>query len=218
MKKSSLKNYIALLEADAAANADARDYWMRQHELECEELLEAKDEIAELKADAAANTSDYWMRQHELKDEELLKAKDEIAELKRRLDDNDGLCALRAKLTGETCQETRARLREDNGRLQEDNERLSAILKGITSTLFSMSQHELKDKDKELLKAKDEIAELRRRLDDNGGLCTLRAKLTGETCKETNDRLREDNERLSRLLRYHRHNHNFERNHDDTQA
>ena len=29
MKKSSLKNYIALLEADAAANANARDYWMR---------------------------------------------------------------------------------------------------------------------------------------------------------------------------------------------
>lgn len=68
------------------------------------------------------------------------------------------------------------------------------------------------------LKAKDEIAELRRRLDDNGGLCTLRAKLIGETCKETNDRLREDNERLSRLLRYHRHNHNFERNHDGPQA
>ena len=79
-----------------------------------------------------------------------------------------------------------------------------------------MRQYELKDK--ELLKAKDEIAELRRRLDDNGGLCTLRAKLTGETCKETHDRLREDNERLSRLLRYHRHNHNFERNHDDPQA
>ena len=115
MKKSSLKNYIA--------------------------FLEAKDEIAELKADAAKvqQARNYWMRQHELKD-------------------------------------------------------------------------------KELLKAKDEIAELRRRLDDNGGLCTLRAKLTGETCKETNDRLREDNERLSRLLRYHRHNHNFERNHNDTQA
>ena len=106
MKKSSLKNYIAFLEAGAAANTNARDYWMGKHEL----------------------------------------------------------------------------------------------------------------KVKELLKAKDEIAELRRRLDDNGGLCTLRAKLTGETCKETNDRLREDNERLSRLLRYHRHNHNFERNHNDTQA
>ena len=79
-----------------------------------------------------------------------------------------------------------------------------------------MRQHELKDN--ELLKAKDEIAELKRRLDDNGGLCTLRAKLIGETCKETNDRLREDNERLSRLLRYHRHNHNFERDHNDTQA
>ena len=139
MKKSSLKNYIAFLEAAAAVNAG--NYWMRQHELKGKELLEAKDEIAELKADAAANANarNYWMRQHELKD-------------------------------------------------------------------------------KELLKAKDEIAELRRRLDDNGGLCTLRAKLTGETCKETNDRLREDNERLSRLLRYHRHNHNFERNQNDTQA
>ena len=81
---------------------------------------------------------------------------------------------------------------------------------------YWFNQYELKDK--ELLKAKDEIAELRRRLDDNGGLCTLRAKLIGETCKETNDRLREDNERLSRLLRYHRHNHNFERDHNDTQA
>ena len=64
----------------------------------------------------------------------------------------------------------------------------------------------------------DEIAELRRRLDDNGGLCTLRAKLTGETCKETNDRLREDNERLSRLLQFHRRNHNFERDHNDPKA
>ena len=173
-----------------------------------------------MKKSSLKNYIAFSMRQHDLKDRELLKAKDEIAELKMRLDDNSDLCALRAKLTGETCGEARARLREDNERLQEDNdrlrednERLSAI-----SILFSMSQHELKDKDKELLKAKDEIAELRRRLDDNGGLCTLRAKLTGETCKETNDRLREDNERLSRLLRYHRHNHNFERNHDDPQA
>ena len=130
MKKSSLKNYITLLEAAADSATHARDYWMREHERRVEELLEA---------DAVANASDHWMRQYELKD-------------------------------------------------------------------------------KELLKAKDEIAELRRRLDDNGGLCTLRAKLTGETCKETHDRLREDNERLSRLLRYHRHNHNFERNHDDPQA
>jgi hypothetical protein len=81
---------------------------------------------------------------------------------------------------------------------------------------YWMRQHELKDK--ELLKAKDEIAELKRRLDDNGALCTLRAKLIGETCKETNDRLREDNERLSRLLQFHRHNHTFERDHNDTQA
>ena len=124
MKKSSLKNYITLLEAAADSATYARDYWMREYERRVKELLEADNEIAELKADAAANASDCWARQHELK----------------------------------------------------------------------------------------------RRLDDNGGLCTLRAKLTGETCKETNDRLREDNERLSRLLRYHRHNHNFERDHNDTQA
>ena len=77
---------------------------------------------------------------------------------------------------------------------------------------YWFNQYELKDK--ELLKAKDEIAELRRRLDDNGGLCTLRAKLIGETCKETNDRLREDNERLSRLLQFHRRNHAFEKDHN----
>ena len=47
MKKSSLKNYIAFLEAAAAANAS--DHWMRQHELKDKELLKAKDEIAELK-------------------------------------------------------------------------------------------------------------------------------------------------------------------------
>ena len=99
MKKSSLKNYIAFLEADAAANA-----------------------------------SDHWMRQHELKDKELLKAKDEIAELKRRLDDNGGLCTLRAKLTNETCWEAMTRLREAN-----------------------------KVKDEELLEAKNYIAELERR-------------------------------------------------------
>ena len=94
MKKSSLKNYIAFLEAAAAANA-----------------------------------SDHWMRQYELKDKELLKAKDEIAELKRRLLDNGVLCTLRVKLTAETCQETIKRLREDNERLREDNERLSRLLR-----------------------------------------------------------------------------------------
>ena len=47
MKKSSLKNYIAFLEAAAAANAS--DHWMRQYELKDKELLKAKDEIAELK-------------------------------------------------------------------------------------------------------------------------------------------------------------------------
>jgi hypothetical protein len=47
MKKSSLKNYIAFLEAAAAANAT--DHWMRQYELKDKELLKAKDEIAELK-------------------------------------------------------------------------------------------------------------------------------------------------------------------------
>ena len=151
MKKSSLKNYIALLEATADSATHARDYWMREHERRVEELLEADNEIAELK---------------------------------RRLDDSV-------------------------------NRNLGVKLTAKASDHW-MRQYELKDK--ELLKAKDEIAELRRRLDDNGGLCTLRAKLTGETCKETNDRLREDNERLSRLLRYHRHNHNFERDHNDTQA
>ena len=47
MKKSSVTNYIAFLEAAAAANAS--DHWMRQHELKDNELLKAKDEIAELK-------------------------------------------------------------------------------------------------------------------------------------------------------------------------
>ena len=96
MKKSSLKNYIAFLEAAAAENAS--DHWMRQHELKDNELLKAKDEIAELKrrlddngtlstlrAKLTANATDHWMRQYDLKDEELLKAKDEIAELKRML-------------------------------------------------------------------------------------------------------------------------------------
>ena len=100
---------------------------------------------------------------------------------------------------------------DDNGTRSTLRAKLAA-----NATAYWMRQYDLKDE--ELLKAKDEIAELRRRLDDNGGLCTLRAKLTGETCKETHDRLREDNERLSRLLRYHRHNHNFERGHNDTQA
>ena len=103
MKKSSLKNYIALLEAAADSATYARDYWMREHERRVEELLEADNEIAELKADAAANASDYWALHHELK---------------RRLADNGGLCTLRAKLTTETCEETLARLREDNERLR----------------------------------------------------------------------------------------------------
>ena len=113
MKKSSLKNYIAFLEEAADSATHARDYWMREHERRVEELLEA---------DAVANASDHWMRQYELKDKELLKAKDEIAELRRRLDDNGGLCTLRAKLIGETCKET-------NDRLREDNERLSRLLR-----------------------------------------------------------------------------------------
>ena len=103
MKKSSLKNYITLLEAAADSATHARDYWMREHERRVEELLEADNEIAELKADAAANASDYWALQRELK---------------RRLADNGGLCTLRAKLTTETCEETLVRLREDNERLR----------------------------------------------------------------------------------------------------
>ena len=77
---------------------------------------------------------------------------------------------------------------------------------------YWLRQYELKDK--ELLKAKDEITELKRRLLDNGVLCTLRVKLTAETCQETikrlredNERLWEDNERLSALLRSTEHNH-----------
>ena len=104
MKKSSLKNYITLLEAAADSATHARDYWMREHERRVEELLEADNKIAELKADSAANARGYWMRQHELK---------------RRLADNGGLCTLRAKLTTETCEETLARLREDNERLSK---------------------------------------------------------------------------------------------------
>ena len=104
MKKSSLKNYITLLEAAADSATHARDYWMREHERRVEELLEADNKIAELKADSAANASDCWARQHELK---------------RRLADNGGLCTLRAKLTTETCEETLARLREDNERLSK---------------------------------------------------------------------------------------------------
>ena len=46
MKKSSLKNYIAFLEAAAIANASS--YWMRQHKLMGEALLEAENHIAEL--------------------------------------------------------------------------------------------------------------------------------------------------------------------------
>ena len=94
MKKSSLKNYITLLEAAADSATHVRDYWMREHERRVEELLEADNEIAELKADAAAYSRDYWKREHELRDEELLEhelrdeelleAKNHIAELERR--------------------------------------------------------------------------------------------------------------------------------------
>ena len=83
MKKSSLKNYITLLEAAADSATHARDYWMREHERRVEELLEADNKIAELKADTAANASDCWARQHELK-RRLDEAENEIAELKRR--------------------------------------------------------------------------------------------------------------------------------------
>ena len=62
MKKSSLKNYITLLEK-------------REHERRVEERLEAG---------AAADARDYWMRERERRDEELLKAKNHIAELERR--------------------------------------------------------------------------------------------------------------------------------------
>ena len=96
MKKSSLKNYITLLEAAADSAANARDYWMREHERRVQELLEADNEIAELK---------------------------------RRLDDNGGPCALRVKLTAETCGQAIKRLWKDKERLREDNERLSRLLR-----------------------------------------------------------------------------------------
>ena len=83
MKKSSLKNYITLLEAAADSATHARDYWMREHERRVEALtrLQEKNKIAELKADAAANASDYWARQHELK-RRLDEAENEIDELR----------------------------------------------------------------------------------------------------------------------------------------
>ena len=62
MKKSSLKNYITLLEK-------------REHERRVEERLEAG---------AAADARDYWIRKHDLRGEELLEAKNHIAELERR--------------------------------------------------------------------------------------------------------------------------------------
>ena len=40
MKKSSLKNYIALLEAAADSATHASDCWARQHERRVEELLQ----------------------------------------------------------------------------------------------------------------------------------------------------------------------------------
>ena len=65
MKKLSLKNYIMLLEAAADSATHACDYWRREHELRCEELLEAKNHISELKRG-------------------LLEAKNHIAELEMR--------------------------------------------------------------------------------------------------------------------------------------
>ena len=77
------------------------------------------ESLNEAAVSAASNARDYWMREHERRVEELLEADNKIAELKRRLDDNGGLCTLRAKLTTETCEETLARLREDNERLSK---------------------------------------------------------------------------------------------------
>ena len=102
MKKSSLKNYITLLEAAADSATHARDYWMREHERRVEELLEAKHRITLLEED----------------NERL-----------RRLDDNGGPCALRVKLTAETCGQAIKRLWKDKERLREDNERLSRLLR-----------------------------------------------------------------------------------------
>ena len=68
---------------------------------------------------------------------------------------------------------------------------------------YWMREHERRVE--ELLEADNEIAKLERRLDDSGNR-NLGVKLTAETCEETIKRLREDNDRLSRLLRYHQHN------------
>ena len=57
MKKSSLKNYITLLEAAADSATYARDYWMREHERRVEELLEADNKIAELERRSKCQTS-----------------------------------------------------------------------------------------------------------------------------------------------------------------
>ena len=90
--------------------------------------------LLEAAADSATHARDYWMREHERRVKELLEADNEIAKLERRLDDNGGLCTLRAKLTNETCWEALTRLREVN-----------------------------EIKDEELLEAKNYIAELERR-------------------------------------------------------
>ena len=156
MKKSSLKNYITLLEAAADSATYARDYWMREYERRVKELLEADNEIAELKADAAANASDCWARQHELK-RRLDEAENEIAELERRLADNGGLCTLRTKLTTETCQEALTRLQEKNkiAELKADA--------AANSRDYWMREHDLRDE--ELLEADNLIAKLERRLE-----------------------------------------------------
>ena len=137
MKKSSLKNYITLLEAAADSATHACDYWRREHDLRFEELLEADNEIAELKR-------------------RLDEAENEIAELERRLADNGGLCTLRTKLTTETCQEALTRLQEKN-KIAE----LKADAAANASDYWAR-QHELK---RRLDEAENEIAKLERRLE-----------------------------------------------------
>ena len=87
MKKSSLKHYVMLLETELGAVDRDRNYWMGQYDLKVAALIDANDEIKELRA---------------------------------KLGDNDELCALRAKLSGTTCEEANASLREKNSELAEE--------------------------------------------------------------------------------------------------
>ena len=129
----------------------------------------------------AAKASDHWMRQYELKDKELRKAKDEIAELVE-----DAI----AKASDHWMrQETIKRLREYNDRLWEDSDHW-------------MRQYELKDK--ELRKAKDEIAELKADAAANANARDYRMgqhELKDEELLKAKDEIAELKRRLERQWR-----------------